>query len=68
MATSFAIDTIRAIHRPAAEAPARGLFARLVDRLIEARMAQARIEIARHAHIAGFDARRAAELELFARD
>ncbi|GLK82252.1 hypothetical protein [Ancylobacter defluvii] len=71
MAASFAIAAIHtdpAARQPAADAPSRGVFGRLLDRLIEARTQQARIEIARHAHMAKFDPRHVAALELFARD
>ncbi|MBS7545152.1 hypothetical protein [Ancylobacter oerskovii] len=71
MAASFAIAAIHtdpAARQPEAGASARGVFGRLLDRLIEARTAQARLELARHAHVARFDARQVAALELFARD
>ena len=41
---------------PAAARPARGFWARLLDRVIEARMQQAERELARHQHFAKFDA------------
>ena len=50
-----------------ANAPAKGLLARFMDRLIAAREAQARREIARHSHMARFE-HTPETLELFARD
>ncbi|MCB4770879.1 hypothetical protein LGR54_19900 [Ancylobacter sp. Lp-2] len=70
MATSFAIAAIHtdpAARQPEADAPSRGVFGRLLDRLIEARTAQARLELARHAHVGKYDAHQASVLELFVR-
>lgn len=64
---SFAITSTTTA--PAASAPVapKGLFGRAIDRLIAARAAQARREIARHAHIGRFE-HSPETLELFARD
>ena len=70
MAASFAIAAIHtdpAARQPEATANSRGVFGRLLDRLIDARMAQARLELARHAHAGKFNAEQAAALELFVR-
>lgn len=74
MATSFAVDTLREITHPANETAPHsaisdglfgGFFERLFSRLVESRMAQARVEIARHT---SFDPQHVRALELFARD
>ncbi len=62
---SFAITST--VDAPARVTPARGMFGRILDRLIAARAAQARREIARHVHIGRFD-HSPETLELFARD
>lgn len=63
---SFAITSTTTA--PAAHAlPEKGVFGRMLDRLIAAREAQARREIARHAHIGRFE-HSPETLELFARD
>lgn len=67
MATaSFAIASTTPA--PAAHTvPEKGLLGRMLGRLIAAREAQARREIARHAHIGRFE-HSPETLELFARD
>lgn len=52
---------------PAHDTPAKGLFRRFFDRLIEIRTAQAQRELARYSHIATFQ-QSPNMLELFARD
>jgi len=62
---SFATDPTAIA--PAHLAPAKGVFARMLDRLIAARTAQARREIARHLPVSRFE-HSPETLELFARD
>jgi hypothetical protein len=66
---SFAIasTTTAPASAPAHPAPAKSLFGRVLARLIAARAAYARQEIARHAHIGRFE-HSPETLELFARD
>lgn len=64
---SFAIASTTTAPGPAHAAPAKSLFGRVFARLIAARAANARQEIARHAHIGRFE-HSPETLELFARD
>ena len=60
-------DTAGAATIPAQAAPAKGMFHRFFNRLIEIRTAQAQRELARYSHIATFQ-QSPNMLELFARD
>lgn len=60
-------DAAAAATIPAQAAPAKSLFRRFFDRLIEIRTAQAQRELARYSHIATFP-QSPNMLELFARD